>query len=241
MASVRTEPGTWVSIAVVLLIAFALSRVLPRVVRRVVQRMLDARVRRPLSLFGGQPRELTQSGPVPEVRRAQRAEALGTLAKQLTGAIIWLVAAMVVLHQLQFAFATVVTGAGFLGLAVALGAQDLLRDYIAGFFMLVDDRFGVGDRVDVGGRVGDIQQMTLRWTRLRDLHGTEWYVANRRLEDVGNLSHHRGVAIVDIDLPSSVHLADALDRISKALQTWARILRSGASSSTIRGCSVSSP
>jgi hypothetical protein len=50
--------------------------------------------------------------------------------------------------------------------------------------------------------VGDIEEMTLRWTRIRDAHGTEWYVPNRRLREVGNRSQHRGKAVIDLDLPS---------------------------------------
>ena len=79
------------------------------------------------------PRALMYSDRVPAVRYTQRAEALGTLYKQLTAGAIWLTAAILLLHELRVALATVVTGAGFLGVAVALGAQDLLRDYVAGF------------------------------------------------------------------------------------------------------------
>ena len=154
--TVQMEPGTWLRIALVLLGAFALSRLLPRLVRRAVRRMLDTRVRqRFAALRAHAPRTLVDSGPTPSVRYAQRAEALGTLAKHLTSFTIWVTAAMLILHDLDVALVTLVTGAGFLGVAIALGAQDLLRDYTAGFFMLLDDRFGLGDRVEVGEIVGD--------------------------------------------------------------------------------------
>ena len=216
--TVRTEPWTWARILLILVSAFALSRVLPRLVRRGVRRMLDARVReRFVVLRAHAPRALIDSGPMPAVRYAQRAEALGTLCKHLTTAAIWITAAILILHDLQVALVTIVTGAGFLGVAVALGAQDVLRDYIAGFFILLDDRFGVGDRVEAGDIVGDIEEMTLRWTRIRDPNGTEWYVPNGRLQEVGNRSQHRGKAVIDVDLPSGLRLAGALDRIAKAL------------------------
>lgn len=217
-ATGRIDAGTWLRILIVGLAAFVLSRLLPRLVRRVVRRLLDARVRERLAtLRSHAPRALIDSGPVPAIRYTQRAEALGTLYKHLTTGAIWLTAVILILRELHVAPATVVTGAGFLGVAVALGAQDLLRDYVAGFFILLDDRFGVGDRVEMGDMVGDIEEMTLRWTRIRDTHGTEWYVPNGRLQTVGNRSQHRGKAVIDVDLPTGLRLADALDRIAEAL------------------------
>ena len=218
IGTVEMEPGTWLRIALVLLGAFALSRVLPRLVRRAVRRVLDTRVRQRFAVLRTHaPRALVDSGPTPSVRYAQRAEALGTLAKHLTSFAIWVTASMLILHDLDVALVTLVTGAGFLGVAIALGAQDLLRDYIAGFFMLLDDRFGVGDRVEVGEIVGDIEEMNLRWTCIRDPQGTEWYVPNGRLQELGNRSQHRGKAIIDIDVPSELRLAEAEERIAKAL------------------------
>jgi small conductance mechanosensitive channel len=218
VATVQGGPATWLRILLILVGAFAVSRVLPRLVRRSVRRLLDTRVRQRLAVLRSHaPRALVGSGQVPTVRHAQRAEALGTLYKQLISGVIWLTAAILILHVLEVALATVVTGAGFLGVAIALGAQDLLRDYVAGFFILLDDRFGVGDRIEAGDMVGDIEEMTLRWTRIRDTRGTEWYVPNGRLQEVGNRSQHRGKAVIDVDLPSGLQLADALDRMAKAL------------------------
>jgi moderate conductance mechanosensitive channel len=218
IAAAGIDAGTWVRILIVGIAAVVLSRVIPRLVRRLVRRLLDARVRERLALLRSHaPRALIDSGPVPAVRYTQRAEALGTLYKHLTTGAIWLTAGIVILHDLRVAPVTVVTGAGFLGVAVALGAQDLLRDYIAGFFILLDDRFGVGDRVEAVDVVGDIEEMTLRWTRIRDAHGTEWYVPNGRLQEVGNRSQHRGQAVIDVDLPPGLLLADALERIAGAL------------------------
>jgi small-conductance mechanosensitive channel len=217
-ATAQIEPGTWLRIVLVLLGAFALSRVLPRLVRRATRRMLESHVRQRFAVLRAHaPRAFVDSGPIPAVRYAQRAEALGTLAKHLTSFAIWGTAVMLVLHDLDVALVTLVTGAGFLGVAVALGAQDLLRDYTAGFFMLLDDRLGVGDRVEVGAIVGDIEEMNLRWTCIRDAQGTEWYVPNGRLQEVGNRSQHRGKAIIDVEVPSELRLADAEERIAKAL------------------------
>jgi len=219
LGTLRTAAGIWLRIVLIVAAAFILARLLPRLVRRGVRRLLDTRVRQGLArLRAHAPRALSDTGPVPAARYAQRAEALGTLYKHVTVGLIWSTASILILRELRVAPATVVTGAGFLGVAIALGAQDLLRDYVAGFFIMLDDRFGVGDRVEVGEVVGDIEEMTLRWTRVRDSHGTEWYVPNGKLQEVGNRSQHRGKAVIDVDLPSGLRLADALDRIGSALR-----------------------
>jgi hypothetical protein len=99
VATVRTEPGTWLRVLLVVLAAFALTRVLPRLVRRIVLRVLDARVRERLAVLRVHaPRALIDSGPTPAVRYTQRAEALGTLCKHLSADAIWLTAVILILH-----------------------------------------------------------------------------------------------------------------------------------------------
>jgi small conductance mechanosensitive channel len=192
VVATQTDALDWVRIAVIVLGALVASRVVPRLVRRVVRRLLDSRMRRRLGAIRAHtPRALLDSAPVPAIRHAQRSEAFGAIFRHLSVIAIWLVAAVLVLHELDVALETVVTGAGFLGLAVAFGAQDLLRDAIAGFFLLVDDRYGVGDHVQIGELEGDVEQVSLRWTRLRDARGVEWYVPNGRVLELGNHSQRR--------------------------------------------------
>src|SRR5512147_1672903 len=106
---------TWLQVLLVVLGAIACSRLLPRVVRRAVRRF-DARVRRRLAAWREHtPRAFVDSAPVPSARYTQRAEALGTLYQQLLTGLIWVVAAILILRVLGVAPATVVTGAGFLG------------------------------------------------------------------------------------------------------------------------------
>ncbi|MGZ4691000.1 MAG: mechanosensitive ion channel family protein [Acidimicrobiia bacterium] len=205
-------------IGIILVVAYLLSHFVPRVARRVVKRLLDSQMRRRLALLGARaPRPLRDSQPVPIERQHQRAEAIGTLVKGLSSATIWAVAIALILRELNVALATVVAGAGFLGVAIAFGAQNLIRDYVAGFFILLDDRYGVGDRVRAGSIDGAVEQVTLRWTRVRDIEGTEWYVPNSRMEEVGNRSLHEGRAIVDIEIPPTLRLSEALERIDQAV------------------------
>jgi small conductance mechanosensitive channel len=223
LASSRVDAFGWIRIVVILVTAYLLSRFLPRIARRVVRRLLDSQMRRRLVIFGARaPRPLRDSQPVPLERQHQRAEAIGTLVKGLFFAAIWATASVLVLHELHVALATVVTGAGFLGLAVAFGAQDLIRDYLSGLFILLDDRYGVGDRVRAGSLEGAVEEVTLRWTRVRDFEGTEWYVPNSRMAEVGNRSLHEGRAIIDVEIPPSLPLSGALARIDDAIEALHR-------------------
>jgi moderate conductance mechanosensitive channel len=218
LANDSVDAFGWMRIGIILVVAYLLSRFVPRVARRIVRRLLDSQMRRRLALLGARaPRPLRDSQPVPIERQHQRAQAIGTLVKGLSSAIIWAIATVLILHELNVELATLVAGAGFLGLAVAFGAQNLIRDYVAGFFILLDDRYGVGDRVQAGSIDGAVEQVTLRWTRVRDIEGTEWYVPNSRMEEVGNRSLHEGRAIVDIEIPPTLRLSDALARIDVAI------------------------
>jgi small conductance mechanosensitive channel len=218
----------WLRIGIILVAAVVLSRFVPRVARRVVRRLLDSQMRRRLVVLGARaPRPLRDSQPVPIERQHQRAQAIGTLVKGLSSVIIWAIATVLILHELNVELATVVAGAGFLGVAVAFGAQNVIRDYVAGFFILLDDRYGIGDRVRAGSVEGAVEEVTLRWTRVRDFEGTEWYVPNSRMEEVGNRSLHEGRAVVDIEIPPTLRLSDALERITEAIGTLHHDDRSG--------------
>lgn len=209
----------WLRILLILFGAVLASRIVPRLVRRLVRRLLDSQMQRKLAVLRAHaPRALVDSRPVPAIRYSQRADAIGTLFRHLSSAVIWLTAVVLILHELDVSLATLVTGAGFLGLAVAFGAQHVIRDYLAGVFILLDDRYGVGDRVEAGSLIGDVEEVSVRWTRIRDLEGTDWYVPNGRMEEVGNHSQHRGKAVVDVPVPVQLPLMAAVERITRAIE-----------------------
>jgi moderate conductance mechanosensitive channel len=83
--------------------------------------------------------------------------------------------------------------------ALGFGAQTLVRDLLAGWFIVVEDRYGVGDTIDAGApAVGVVERITLRSTRLRDVNGTVWHVANGEILRVGNKSQNWSRAVVDV-------------------------------------------
>ncbi|MFD2393178.1 mechanosensitive ion channel family protein [Dietzia aerolata] len=91
-----------------------------------------------------------------------------------------------------------IASAGIVGVALGFGAQALVRDFLSGLFMLFEDQYGVGDWVDLGEAEGTVENVGLRITAVRDLHGTLWYCRNGDIMRVGNYSQDFGVAFLEI-------------------------------------------
>src|SRR5699024_2211739 len=114
---------------------------------------------------------------------------------------IMVVATLMVLSLLGIPLAPLLASAGVGGVALGFGAQALVRDYLSGIFMILEDQYGVGDYIDTGEAVGTVEEVTLRVTRMRDLDGVVWYVRNGEILRIGNRS--QGWSTVMVDLPFS--------------------------------------
>lgn len=134
-------------------------------------------------------------------RRNQRLEALGALLNSIVSVVIWAAAILVVLGTtFGINIAPFLAGAGIVGIAIGFGAQDLVKDFVSGTFMLIEDQFAVGDVIDVGDATGVVEKITLRSTRLRDVNGTVWHFPNGEIRRVGNLSQEWSRALLDIGI-----------------------------------------
>ncbi|GJM42692.1 MAG: hypothetical protein DHS20C20_29740 [Ardenticatenaceae bacterium] len=118
-----------------------------------------------------------------------------------TGAVIIVATAiMMILTELGVAITPVLASVGFVGLAFGLGAQTLVKDMIAGLFILIEDQYTVGDVAEIGGITGTVEHMTLRATELRDLYGTVHIIPNGEIRIVANKSRDWSRAIVDVSV-----------------------------------------
>jgi small conductance mechanosensitive channel len=135
---------------------------------------------------------------VPE-RRRQRAEAIGSVLRSFTTVTVYSLAALLILGQLGVNLGPLLASAGIVGVALGFGAQTLVKDLIAGLFMLLEDQYGVGDVVDVGEASGTVEAVGLRITTIRDARGVLWYIRNGEIVKVGNKS--QGWAMVVVDVP----------------------------------------
>jgi small conductance mechanosensitive channel len=169
--------------ALIVIVAFMLTRLLRRAVRRMEGKVAE------------------QTSPMRALQRT------GTLTKVLSSAgivVIWSVAGIYVLSGLGYDLAPLLAGVGIIGLAVGFGAQDLVKDVVNGFFILLEDQFGVGDVVQVNQEAtGKVEQLTLRVTGLRDIDGTMHFISNGSIDHVANRTKDWSRAVVDVGVSYS--------------------------------------
>jgi small-conductance mechanosensitive channel len=150
-------------------------------------------------------------GVAPNPRRKQRLETLRTVLVSTTTALIGSVAVLMILTTLGVNVAPLIASAGVVGIAVAFGAQALVKDVITGGFMLIEDQYGVGDRVELGtgGGIlasGVVEEVGLRVTLIRDDDGRRWYVRNGEILRVANLTQGWAYAVVELRVARTTDL-----------------------------------
>ena len=127
-------------------------------------------------------------GPGVVARQAERAKTIGTVLTSAFNGIVWLIAVTMIVGEFGFNLGPVIASAGVVGVAVGLGSQTLVKDFISGIFMLIEDQYGVGDVVKVGDVEGIVESVGLRVTTVRDKKGTLWFLRNGEILVVGNQS-----------------------------------------------------
>ncbi len=111
------------------------------------------------------------------------------------------------LSEVGVDIAPIIASAGIIGIALGFGAQSLVKDFLSGVFMILEDQFGVGDIIDIGEATGTVEAVSLRVTRLRDINGTVWYVPNGEIMRVGNQSQNWSRTVLDVGVAYSEDLA----------------------------------
>jgi small conductance mechanosensitive channel len=189
---------TWLVIIVLILacaylLRAAVNGLVKRVARRAAQGVMPERLRYRSSAA------LDGTALLINERRKQRADTIASVLSHITSVVILGTATLMILDRFGLNLAPLLTSVGILGVALGFGAQELVKDFIAGMFMLMEDQYGVGDIVDVGAAVGTVEAVTLRITRLRDVDGRVWYVRNGTIARIGNES--QGWSRASIDVP----------------------------------------
>jgi len=158
-------------------------------------------------------------------RAAQvREQQTRTLAGVLYGSgrkVVWFVALLTALEQFHISVAPALTLAGLASVALGFGAQNLVRDLITGFYIVLEDQFVIGDTIQVGDATGRVEHLTLRRTVLRDARGALVTIANGQIRTVSNLSRDWSQAFVDISIAPEV----SLEKTMHALESAAAELR----------------
>lgn len=212
-----------VTSTLIVLLAFVANRLVRFSIRRVVRRLENEptrdrlrRIRRRTGLA-----LLDTTASTPSIRHHQRAQTIGSGLRSLSSIVIWIAALVAILGAMGVEIAPLLAGAGLIGVALGFGAQNLLRDLIAGTFMIFEDQFGVGDVIDTGVASGTVEHISLRVTRLRDAEGVVWHVPNGEIRRVGNKSKQWARAVLDIPVTYETDIAMASDVIkATADEMW---------------------
>jgi small conductance mechanosensitive channel len=201
--------GPPLRIILIVLGAAILNRVARRAVKRSLTRLHTGAVRERMGAMRRRtPAALLETGET-SLRAEQRIDALSSVLRSVVTFVIWLVAVLMCLGEVGIDLAPLLAGAGVLGVAIGFGSQSLVRDFLSGMFILIEDQFGVGDIVDLGDASGTVEAVSLRTTRLRAVDGTVWHMPNGEITRVGNMSQHWSRALLDVEVAYDTDLEHA--------------------------------
>ncbi len=162
------------------------------------------------------------SGP-DELRRI---DTVGTVFRYTATVVIVLVSGMLILDELGISIAPILATAGVAGVAIGFGAQSLIKDYFSGFFLLIEDQIREGDVVEIGGKAGEVEEVTLRYVRFRDGDGYVYFVPNGEIKMVVNRTRQYAYALIDTAIAGHHDVEPALQamrEVGEALRKDAKL------------------
>ncbi len=204
--------GWPLQVAIILAVGVLVLALVRRTIKHVTERIASGATRVTSADQAGEGRRwlrrpaiiedaLTLASPMARERRAQRARTVGSVLRSTANIVIVTVMILMILSAVGANVAPLLASAGVVGVAVGFGAQSLVKDFISGIFLLIEDQFGVGDVVDLNGAVGTVEEMGLRLTQVRSFDGTLWYVRNGEILRAGNLTQQWSRAVAEIRVP----------------------------------------
>lgn len=164
---------------------------------------------------------LKKGGKIDPEEMDKRVDTLFGIVSSTIRIILWLVIAMMLLRKLGIDVAPIIAGAGIVGLAVGFGAQELVRDFIAGFFILLENQVRAGDVAIINGTGGLVEHVGLRTTTLRDLTGTVHIFQNGKVNSLSNMTKEWSAMVFDI----GVAYKEDTDRVVEIMERVAADLR----------------
>jgi small-conductance mechanosensitive channel len=193
------------SILVLILIGVVLRWLVHRLIGQITRHAAEGAVPSIIAR-GRMPQMFAERDAIASERRQQRADTMGSLLGSIATGVISSIVVFMVIAQLGYNIAPLIASAGIIGVAIGFGAQSLVKDFLSGIFMIMEDQYGVGDTVEVGLASGTIEAVGLRVTRMRDVNGTVWYVRNGEILAVGNMSQNWARTVLDIPVAFSEDL-----------------------------------
>ena len=193
-----------INILVIILVSYIVYRILKLILPRMVESSVKARGK----------------GRKAKTELAKRTQTLTSMLSSIIGAIIITIALFSILEDAGIPIAPLLAGAGIVGIAVGFGAQHLIRDFLNGLFILLEDQYNKGDVVKIAGIAGQVEDITLRRTTLRDLDGLVHSIPNGEITTASNYT--KGWSRVNLDISVSYrenldHVIEVINRVCDTL------------------------
>jgi small conductance mechanosensitive channel len=156
-----------------------------------------------------------------EAEQQKRAATIGRVFRYIVSVVVSLMAGILILSELGVSIAPILGAAGVVGLAIGFGAQSLVKDYFTGFFILLENQLTTGDVVEIAGKSGLVEDVTLRYVRLRDYSGNVHYVPNNLITTVTNMSRGFAQAVVDVGIAyreDTDHVFDVMREVGREMR-----------------------
>jgi small conductance mechanosensitive channel len=202
-------------IVLILVVAYITNRIVRRSIRRLVERVTAQRDAELRDDARDGDRQWLERLRERNERSRQRALTMGAVMNSVATVVIYVIALLLCLGELGVELGPLIAGAGIAGIAIGFGTQSLVRDFVSGMFIVIEDQYGVGDTVDLGDASGTVEKVTLRTTWLRDLDGTLWVVPNGEIRRVANKSQRWARAVVDVRVAAEADLDQAVTVIRR--------------------------
>ncbi len=192
----------------------------------IIALLLTNLIRRAINLFGY---EIAKNSRDQDA--VTRANTLGRVFRYIASVTIYLIAFMLILSELKINIAPILGAAGIVGVAIGFGAQSLVKDYVGGLFILIEDQIRQGDSIKIEGYEGTVEEITLRYVRLRDYDGFVHFIPNGQIRIVTNMGRDFSYATFDIALGYEVNLDKAIklmqetcEKLRKSITYKAKVL-----------------
>jgi len=196
-----SEVGTALHVLLIVVLAVVARALVHKAISKLIEQAVTGTVPVALRpLRGRDAGEVVEAAPLLTERRRQRTETIGSVLRSVTSIALFVIGTTMVLAELGFDLGPLIASAGVVGVALGFGAQNVVKDFLNGMFMILEDQYGVGDAIDTGEASGIVEAVGLRTTRLRSVDGTVWHIRNGEIIRIGNMSQGWSRALLDVSV-----------------------------------------
>ncbi len=151
--------------------------------------------------------------------RGPRALTIGKLISSVSKYVIWFIISMIILTELKIDVTPFIASAGVIGLAIGFGAQEVVKDFISGFFIIFEESFNVGDLIQVDGFKGNVVELGLRITKIKNWRGEIKIIRNGDIDSLVNFSKEDSIAVINFGVSYNTDLSNFSELMDKFIKS----------------------